>query len=119
MRAPCAATENMPVACFSLDVPSVSRTRRLERSRERWPLCSAASVMEEFRPALRPRGSVLSSATPLHHVALLRSDSPVLPLDIRNFEIEKVDIMPSPLPFLLTLCVVLVCVWLWWRSNKQ
>jgi len=58
-------------------------------------------------------------ATPLHHVALLRSDSPVLPLDIRNFEIEKVDIMPSPLSFLLTLCVVLVCVWLWWRSNKQ
>jgi hypothetical protein len=28
-------------------------------------------------------------------------------LDIRNFEIEKADVMPSPLPFLLTLCVVL------------
>ena len=60
-----------------------------------------------------------SASPPLHNVAQPRSDSPVLPLDSRNFEIEKVDIMPSPLPFLLTLCVVLVCVWLWWRSNKQ
>ena len=69
-----------------------------------------------LNPATLPTSS---ESALLHRVAQLRSDSLVLPLDIRNFEIEKVDIMPSPLPFLLTLCVVLVCVWLWWRSNKQ
>jgi hypothetical protein len=26
--------------------------------------------------------------------------------------------MPSALPFLLTLCIVLLCVWLWWRSKQ-
>lgn len=34
---------------------------------------------------------------------------PVLPLDIR---------MSSPLPFLLTLGVVLLCIWFWWRSKQ-
>jgi hypothetical protein len=139
MRAPCAATENMPVACFSLDVPLVSRTPRAvldalrerrtltidrdgrpygdaelirlaeangglprsggvteadgwsrlsrgRRSRECWPLCSAASVMEEFRPAPRPRGSVVSSATqPGNPTHLLRecTAAPRRPASVR------------------------------------
>jgi hypothetical protein len=49
--------------------------------------------------------------------AILCSALAALPINLPS---ATLDIrMPSPLPFVLTLCVVLVCVWLWWRNNKH